>query len=261
MAKLVVPGGNGFIGREICRVAVMNGHDVAAFARSGRPDPAPATRPWASQVEWRAAGVFVPQAWRDLLDRADAVVHCIATIRQDVEQNVTFDRVNAESAIVVAEEATAADVDTFVFLSVRNKPPFVSGRFLAAKRRAEHEIPNRHPDLRFVSLRPNLVYGADRLGTGTVAAALDHVPSLQSHGYLAEMGRSLPVEIVAAAAIQAATTPTLHGTLSVEQIDDLARTSGLIDPDEIADASLFPLMTGVGGAAVFAWLLRRWCSK
>lgn len=258
--KLVVPGGNGFIGSDVCRVAVQNGHEVAAFGRTGRPALSPARHPWVSQVTWRAADLFALDTWRDLLDGADAVVHCIATIRQDPKQDRTFDRVNAESALRAARAAADAGVGAFVFLSVRDKPPFVSGQFMVAKRRAERELPEREPSLRVVTLRPNLVFGARRRGTATIAALLDQWPSGADHGYAAEAGRPLPVEFVAAAAVQAALTPTLAGTLDVDQIADIARTSGLVSLDEVSDASLAPLLTGLGGAALGGWLLRRWRS-
>jgi hypothetical protein len=74
------------------------------------------------------------------------------------------------------------------------------------------------------------------------------------------MGRPLPVEVVAAAAVQAAVTPTLEGTLSVDQIDTLGLTSGLIAPDERSDPTLTPLLAGLGGAALGGWLLKRWTS-
>jgi uncharacterized protein YbjT (DUF2867 family) len=256
--KLVVPGGNGFIGTEICRIAVQNGHEVAAFGRTGRPALTPARHPWTGSVEWRAANVFEPDTWRDLLEGADAVVHSLATIQEDPAQGVTFDRVNAESALIAAEEAVDAGVEAFVYLSVRDKPPFVSPDFLAAKRRAERQVPKQHPELRTVFLRPNLVYGPRRRGSSTIAAVLNQLPDGSAGGYAAGDGRPLPVELVAATAVHAALTPTLSGTLTVPQIADLGRTSGLVDLDDLSEPSLTPLLAGLGGTALGLWLLRRW---
>lgn len=258
MAKLVIPGGNGFIGSEICRIAVQNGHEVAAFGRTGRPALPPARHPWTGEVEWRAANVFDPDTWRDLLNNADAVVHSIATIQEDPAQGSTFDRVNAESSLISAREAVEADVEAFVYLSVRDKPPFLSQDFLAAKRRAEREVPRQYSDLRTVSLRPNLVYGPRRPGTATIAAVLDRLPGGVAGGYAERDGRPLPVELVAATAVHAALTPTLSGTLTVPQIADLGRTSGLVDLDELSEPSLTPLLAGLGGTVLGTWLLRRW---
>lgn len=258
--KLVVPGGNGFIGSEICRIAVQNGHEVAAFGRTGRPALTPARHPWTGSVEWRAADVFEPETWRDLLDGADAVVHSIATIQEDPSQGITFDRVNAESALITAREAVDAGVEAFVYLSVHDKPPFVSPDFLAAKRRAEREIPKQYPDLRTVALRPNLVYGPRRRGTATIAGVFNQLQGGIAGGYAEEDGRPLPVELVAATAVHAALTPTLSGPLTVPQIADLGRTSGLVDLNDLSEPSLTPLLAGLGGTALGLWLLRRWWS-
>jgi len=261
VAKLVIAGGNGFIGTEICRVAVQNGHEVAAFGRRGRPSLTPARHPWTQEVHWRAADVFAPDTWRDLLDEADAVVHSIATIREAPERKETFDRINAESALVAADEAVAAGVDAFVFLSVRDKPPAVSHSFLAAKRRAERALRERYPTLRSVSLRPNLVYGDRRTGTATVAAVLERLQGLRPHPYATAAGRPLPVEFVAAAAVQAATTSTEEGILSIPQIEDAGRTSGLVPLNDISEPSLTPLLLGLGGSALGGWLVSRWLRR
>lgn len=258
MAKIVVPGGNGFIGSEICRIAVLNGHDVTAFGRTGRPALTPAEHPWTQQVDWRAADVFDPDTWRDLLAGADAVVHCIATIQETPRHNITFDRVNAESTLLVADEAVEAGADAFVFLSVRDKPPVVPHKFLAAKRRAERTLHEEYPVLRTVSLRPNLVYGPRQPGTTTLAAILNQLQGASLHPYASIEGRPVPVEYVAATAVQASTTDTVQGTITIPQIEDIGRTSGLIDPDEVAPPSLTPLLLGLGGTALGGWLLSRW---
>lgn len=259
--KLVVAGGNGFIGAEICRLAIQNGHDVAAFGRTGRPPLTPARHPWIGDVEWRAADVFEPDTWNDLLSDADVLVHSIATIREVPATKETFDRVIAESAILAAEKAAEAGLETFVYLSVQDKPPFVPTAFLNAKRRAEREVVDQNPELRTVVLRPNLVYGPRNPGSATLAAVLRRLPEGTAGGYAANDGGPLPVEIVSAAAVQAGTTSTLEGTLSVPEIEEIGRTSGLVDLDELSEPSVIPLLVGVGGAALGAWLLQRWLSS
>jgi len=255
--KFVVPGGNGFIGSHICRLAVNAGHEVVAFGRSGEPDLLPVRHPWVGKVNWRTADVFDVDAWSDTLDGADAVIHTIGTITQDPDNGVTFDRINGEAAIVAAEAAANAGVSAFVKLSVQSKPPGVSGRFLASMRRAEREIPARLPSLRTVFVQPNLVFGDDRFGTPTMAGVLQSIGRLVPFDYGSYHGRPLPVQLVAATAVQAATTTTLRGALAVDQIDGIGRTSGLVQIDELHEPTLRPLLAAIGGAALTYWTLKR----
>ncbi|PEN12859.1 3-beta hydroxysteroid dehydrogenase [Longibacter salinarum] len=255
--KLVIPGGNGFIGSHICEVAVNAGHDVVAFGRSGEPDLTPVRHPWVGKVTWLSADVFDVDAWSDVLDGADAVIHTIGTIVQDPSNGITFERINGEAAIVAADAAAKSGVDTFVKLSIQDKPPGVSGRFLASMRRAERTIPERFPSLRSVFLQPNLVFGDDRFATCTMAGLLQAAARVVPFPYGSHEGRPLPVQSVAAAAVHAAAQDTLKGPLNVNQIDDIARTSGLIDPSDLPEPTLRPLLAGLGGATMAYWMLRR----
>lgn len=51
--RVVVFGGNGYIGTHVCQAALALGLDVTAIGRSGRPQYS--TGPWGDQVNWVAA--------------------------------------------------------------------------------------------------------------------------------------------------------------------------------------------------------------
>lgn len=153
---LLVTGGNGFIGRAVCRLAVADGHDVTSVARSGPPSAAH-RGPWADDVEWVAADVFAPHEWRDRLAGVDAVVHAIGIISEAPKRGVTFERVNGDAGILTALESERAGVDRFVYVSSSTKPPLVRDAYLTAKRRAERAIADL--DVETVVLRPGPVYG------------------------------------------------------------------------------------------------------
>lgn len=157
--KLVVFGGNGFIGRRVCRRAVEAGHEVTSVARSG-PPPAEWRGDWAGDVRWLAADVFAPQEWRSALNGADAVVHSIGIADESPKKGVTFERVNGDSAIITALESERAGADQFVFVSSATTPPLVRDAYLTAKRRAEGAISDL--DLTTTVLRPGAVYGPDQ---------------------------------------------------------------------------------------------------
>jgi uncharacterized protein YbjT (DUF2867 family) len=157
--ELLVTGGNGFIGRQVCERAVTDGHEVTSVARSG-PPAARHCGAWADRVEWVRADVFAPQNWRGQLAGVDCVVHAIGTLHEDADAGVTFERVNGDSAILAALEAERAGVDRFVYVSSSSQPPLVRSAYIEARRRAEAAIADL--DLTAVVPRFGPVYGADQ---------------------------------------------------------------------------------------------------
>ncbi len=216
MAKLLVMGGNGFIGTEVCQVATAAGHEVVGVGRRGRPEVREA---WADRVRWVAADVFRPAAWMRHLRGCDAVVHCIGIVRERPERGVTFERVNGDAAVLAAEAAERTGVGAFVFLSAVEKPPLLDPAYLAAKRRAERAVLGC--SLRGVVLRPGLVYGRGRIVSAPAAALLRAVGLIPVLGAKARLARPVPVERLARAAVRAALDSRFAGILGPAAIDAL----------------------------------------
>ncbi|KAK4542474.1 hypothetical protein LTR36_006726 [Oleoguttula mirabilis] len=83
--KLVVCGGNGFLGSRICKAAVARDWDVISISRSGEPNwpsvSAHQTAPaWSSSVTWRSANILHPETYKDALEGAHAVVHSMGIL-------------------------------------------------------------------------------------------------------------------------------------------------------------------------------------
>lgn len=156
---LLVTGGNGFIGRRVCRLAVEDGHEVTSVARSG--PPAPGNRgPWADDVRWLAADVFAPHEYREALEGVDCLVHSIGTLSESPRTGVTLERLNGDSAILAALEAERAGVDRLVYVSSSSKPPLVRAAYIEARRRAEAAIADLEPTTVVPRFGP--VYGPDQ---------------------------------------------------------------------------------------------------
>lgn len=83
--KILVVGGNGFIGSAVCRTALAKGMQVTSISSSGRPYRTPKghTPAWVSKVEWRKADALDPETYADLLPNVDGVVHTIGTLLED----------------------------------------------------------------------------------------------------------------------------------------------------------------------------------
>ncbi|EMC93982.1 hypothetical protein BAUCODRAFT_94015 [Baudoinia panamericana UAMH 10762] len=83
--KLVVCGGNGFLGSRICKAAVARDWDVTSISRSGEPNwPSVSSHqtapPWSKSVTWRSANILQPDTYKTDLEGADAVVHSMGIL-------------------------------------------------------------------------------------------------------------------------------------------------------------------------------------
>jgi uncharacterized protein YbjT (DUF2867 family) len=223
MGRILVTGGSGFIGREVCRLAAERDHEVVSVARSGRPDfegsrsGSNSEPAWADRVEWIAASVFEPRRWREHLRDCDGVVGSIGVIEDEPKNGVVFERLNGDSAILAGLEAERAGVPSFSFVSASVTPPRTREAYLSAKRRAERELCEL--DSSVARLRPGPVYGEGN----------PHFPGLANRLFR-ELGkresiarrlgeiRPLPVERVAAVAVETALDPEREGLYGVPAI-------------------------------------------
>ncbi|KAH9484347.1 MIOREX complex component 2 [Psilocybe cubensis] len=83
--KILVVGGNGFIGSAVCKAALARGIQVTSVSSSGRPyrsakGHAPA---WTSNVDWQRGDALQPQTFAHLLPNVDGVVHTLGTLIED----------------------------------------------------------------------------------------------------------------------------------------------------------------------------------
>ncbi|KAI0999965.1 hypothetical protein K3495_g8233 [Podosphaera aphanis] len=83
--RIVVCGGNGFLGSRICKSAVAKGWEVKSISRSGEPKWASVTSssippPWAHKVTWERADLLKPASYAPLLEKADCVVHSMGIL-------------------------------------------------------------------------------------------------------------------------------------------------------------------------------------
>lgn len=79
--RIVVSGGNGFLGQAVCRAAVARGWRVTSLSRSGQPAWDKGMRPlWAERVHWHQADVFAQNTYREVMEGCDSVVHTIGIL-------------------------------------------------------------------------------------------------------------------------------------------------------------------------------------
>ncbi|WVQ80463.1 hypothetical protein IAT38_002568 [Cryptococcus sp. DSM 104549] len=83
--RLLVVGGNGFLGSAICKAAVGKGWEVSSMSSSGKPYTSPAghTPAWVPRVSWHAASAFTPSSYSSLISSSTAVVHTLGILLED----------------------------------------------------------------------------------------------------------------------------------------------------------------------------------
>lgn len=218
--KLIVFGGNGFVGTRVCEEALQTGLAVVSISRSGAPKSAPSAS-WTSQVDWLSADAFETEQWRDQLQGAVGVVTCLGGFGS----NEFMLKINGEANVGVIREAARAGVPRCAFVSVHDYqfPGFVLSGYFQGKRNAEHAMAEAYPD-QGVCLRPGFIHGT-RYVSGGVGIPLSTIgsPLEKALGYLpARSLAKLPiggaafvpptsVQAIAKAAVAAATDPAVPG--------------------------------------------------
>ncbi|QZP38778.1 complex I NDUFA9 subunit family protein [Halobaculum magnesiiphilum] len=151
--RVVVAGGTGFIGTNLCTELDQRGHDVVALAR----DPTGAGLP--DGVITKAADVTDRDSLDGPIAGADAVVNLVSLsplFKPDGGDEM-HDRVHRRGTEHLLDAAAEADVDRFVQMSGLGADPDAPTHFLRAKGRADETV--RESELEHVIVRPSVVFG------------------------------------------------------------------------------------------------------
>lgn len=164
MRRVLVTGASGFIGTHLIRSLASEDFQVRALTR----------RPLAASpgVELIVTNESLPEVeWASVLEGVDVVIHLAAAAHLPDASDDDFDRVNHHATARFAEQAAAARVERFVFISsigaqvgsavahvlTEDVPPRPVTPYGRSKLAAERAV--RAVGVPFTVLRPCLVYG------------------------------------------------------------------------------------------------------
>lgn len=164
MARVLVTGANGFAAGEICRHLLARGWTVRGSVRKAAAEVPPG-------VDKVVTGdIDGTTDWTAALAGTDAVVHCAARVHvlreTAADPLAAFRLVNVTASRALAEQAAAAGVGHFVFLSSigaagAESDPAHATPYQTSKREAEvalHAVAGTN-GMVLVVLRPPLIYG------------------------------------------------------------------------------------------------------
>lgn len=226
--KLLVLGGNGFVGSHICKEALDRGLSVHSLSRSGKSSVQEA---WANNVTWHQGDLLSVDSLKEALNGVTSVISCVGSFGS----NSYMYKVNGTANINAIRAAADQGVKRFAYISAADfgLVNYLLQGYYEGKRAAETELLTKFP-YGGVILRPGFMYGTRRVGSmklplGVIGSPLEMV--LQYAKPLNQVPLIGPllvppisVTAVAKVAVRAATDPVfppgiidVHGLLRYGQ--------------------------------------------
>ncbi|THU72427.1 hypothetical protein C4D60_Mb04t12010 [Musa balbisiana] len=257
--KIVVLGGNGFVGSAICKAAVLKGIEVVSVSRCMQ----------SFNVYHITGGVLLCDVfylmWEEVLVGATAVVSTLGGFGNEEQMK----RINGEANILAVGAAKDFGVPKFILISVHdyNLPSFLlSSGYFIGKRKAESEVLSKYPRSGVV-LRPGFIYGKRKVDGYEIPLDLIGEPLerllLAAENFTRPL-KSLPasdlllappvsVDDIAYAVINALMDDDFFGVFTIEQIKEAAAKTFMI-PGTVFMSILAGALFGIAGGMVLVIL-------
>ncbi|KAJ5693219.1 hypothetical protein N7462_002642 [Penicillium macrosclerotiorum] len=147
---------------------------------------------------------------------------------KEKDGQLTYELMNRDSAIALAQESSNEHVPAFVYISAAAGAPMLPARYITTKREAEATITSTLPELRTIFIRPGFMFDSSRKFTlpialgGFVASEFNTFlgNKLSFLGAMAE--KPLKVDVVGEAVVEALEDESTKGAVGTKQIEALA---------------------------------------
>ncbi len=235
--NVLLTGANGFIGRNVARALVADGHQVNPVSRAAGCD---------------FVRMCAPADWLPRLRDIDAVINCVGIIGERGAQR--FDTLHAQAPLALFAACAQAGVRRVTQISALGADETAFSAFHLSKRAADDGL--RRMDLDWFVLRPSLIYGP-----GSRSAALfmrmARWPLIPVLGNGRQVIQPVHISDVVATVMHCLTSPVAQQTIDVlgtEAISfaDWLRT--MRHAQGLAPTRLMPVPFALAGA--IAWVAR-----
>lgn len=218
MKKIMVIGGSGFVGKQICRIASLENESIISLSRSGMPSELSDNE--FKHVKWLKADIFHPENWKKHLQDCSAVIHCIGILEEEPNKGITYERMIFDTAKIAATISQASGIERFVYISAGAGAPDTPLAYMKNKLAAEKLLKSNQFNFDVAVLKPGMIYGSERPETIEEYKVLKNIldnPLLRDELY---PNRPLPVEAVALFALRAAQGNIEAGIYGVDGIEN-----------------------------------------
>ncbi|KAG6777522.1 hypothetical protein POTOM_017347 [Populus tomentosa] len=157
--KLVVLGGNGFVGSHICIEALAHGLNVSSLSRSGKSS---LHDPWANDIVWHQGDLLSPDSLGNALNGVTSVISCVGGFGSN---SYMYD-INGTANINAIRAASEQGVKRFVYISAADfgLVNYLLKGYFAGKRSTETELLDKFQHGGAI-LRPGFIHGTRRVGS------------------------------------------------------------------------------------------------
>lgn len=143
---------------------------------------------------------------------------------------ITYELMNRDSALSLANEAQSKNVETFAYISAAAGAPMLPARYITTKREAESMISSNFPRMRSLFFRPGFLYDSSRGFTIPIMAAGmigNTVNEWLFRGGLtkflgASVEKPLKADLVAEAVVEGIAEDSVKGVQQTREIEVLA---------------------------------------
>lgn len=142
---------------------------------------------------------------------------------------LTYELMNRDSAIALAQESQREGVSTFVYISAAAGAPMLPARYITTKREAESTIASELVKLRSIFVRPGFLYDNSRKFTLPIAASgmVGSTVNGMIGGRLTDLlgaavEKPLKADVVADAVVEAIAEEDTKGVVGTKEIEALA---------------------------------------
>lgn len=142
---------------------------------------------------------------------------------------LTYELMNRDSAIALAQESQNVGISTFVYISAAAGAPMLPARYISTKREAESTISSELVKMRNIFIRPGFLYDSSRKFTLPIAASgmvgstfNSIVGGSLTSVFGAAVEKPLKADLVADAVVEAIAQEDTRGVVDTKGIEALA---------------------------------------
>lgn len=207
--KIFVTGGTGFVGNEVVRQLVTQGHEIAALVRSGSESKLDMSK--SDRVKIHPGDVTEPDSLPQAMQGCDAVIHLVGIIREFPNKGVTFKRLHVEGSRNVIEAAVSQGITRYLHMSANGARLEGETEYHQSKWQAEQIV--RDTSLDWTIFRPSLIFGRGGEFVEMLAGLIRKLPVVPVIGDGQYRIQPVSVHQVAETYVKALTLPETTGQI------------------------------------------------